>query len=350
MTPGNALKKPQVPSAAPNAAPPARAPRRTPLHGIDAATLRNAPAPSRAAVRDPARRAKRSRVDVWRTVLAIAIGAPLVAINVLGAPYYLAPHAVQVRDDLHPWLRASGYVGQSAGIVALLIFVFLWLYPLRKKFRSLAFTGSIGKWLDVHVTSALVLPLLLAIHSAWHSDGVIGLGLVAMLVVIASGVVGRYLYTRIPRAKSGVELTREEVAMQRRELIEALATTTGLDEDAVERALDLEPETTGHESPLRVLWHLLTNDLTRWRRTHALRQRWTALAPGQRPLSGKAIREAVGIAGREISLAQQTRMLDATHRVFRYWHVAHRPFAVTALVAVVIHVVVVVAVGATWFR
>jgi hypothetical protein len=51
-----------------------------------------------------------------------------------------------------------------------------------------------------------------------------------------------------------------------------------------------------------------------------------------------------------MSLTQQTRMLDATHRVFRYWHVAHRPFAITALVAVVIHVAVVVAVGATWLR
>jgi hypothetical protein len=58
----------------------------------------------------------------------------------------------------------------------------------------------------------------------------------------------------------------------------------------------------------------------------------------------------VAIADREISMAQQARMLDATQRVFRYWHVAHRPFAVTALVAVVIHVAVVVTVGATWFR
>lgn len=275
---------------------------------------------------------------------------PLVAINIAGAGYYLSPASSRVRDPLHVWLRPSGYVGQSAGILALLVFVFLWLYPLRKKWKALAFTGSVGKWLDVHVTSALILPLLLALHAAWHSDGVIGLGLVAMLVVIASGIVGRYLYTRIPRTRSGVELTRDEVATQRRELVERLATTTGLPTDAVEGALDLDPERAAHESPLRVLRHLLTNDLMRWRRTRALRLRWAALAPGSRPLSREALRDAVRLAGREISLAQQTRMLEATHRVFRYWHVAHRPFAVTALVAVVIHVVVVVAVGATWFR
>ena len=58
------------------------------------------------------------------------------------------------------------------------------------------------------------------------------------------------------------------------------------------------------------------------------------------------------IAGRPcqvVPLTQQVRMLGVTHRLFRYWHVAHRPFAITALIAVVIHVAVVVALGATWF-
>ena len=43
-------------------------------------------------------------------------------------------------------------------------------------------------------------------------------------------------------------------------------------------------------------------------------------------------------------------MLDATHDVFRYWHVVHRPVALAALVAVLVHVGVVIVMGATWFR
>ena len=62
------------------------------------------------------------------------------------------------------------------------------------------------------------MPLLLAIHATWRADGVIGLGLLSMMVVIASGVIGRYLYVRIPRARNGVELTREEVARRRLEI------------------------------------------------------------------------------------------------------------------------------------
>ena len=347
MNPGNGLRKHEVPPITAGGAVPLRAPERMPLQDSPHEPFRK---PARRPLRKVETRQSRSSTKLPRIIWVICVIVPFIAINAIGARYYLAPTAVRVRDPLHPWLRPSGIIGQSAGILALVIFLFLWLYPLRKKWKALAFTGSIGKWLDVHVALALSLPFLLAIHSAWRSDGLIGLGLVAMMVVIASGIVGRYLYTRIPRAKNGVELTREDIAVQRRQMIERLAETTGLDDAAVERALDLEPDAAGHESPPKVLWHLVTNDLTRRRRTRALRQRWTTVAPGTRPLSRAALREAVSIADREISMAQQARMLDATQRVFRYWHVAHRPFAITALVAVTIHVTVVIAVGATWFR
>jgi hypothetical protein len=280
----------------------------------------------------------------------ILLALPLLAINAVAVPYYAMSPAERVRHPWHHLLRPSGAIGQSAGIAAFLIFVFLWLYPLRKKYRRLAFTGSVGKWLDVHVTSALLLPLLLAIHAAWHSDGVIGLGLVAMLVVIASGVVGRYLYVRIPRAKSGVELSRDEVSGARRDLLERLAASTGQSPEAIEEALALPTAGSGSRSVPAALWLMVTNDLTRARRRADLRRRWKVAAATSGSLEGRALDEAVMLADREMALQQQARMLEATHRVFKFWHVAHRPFAVTALIAVAIHIVVVVAVGATWFR
>jgi hypothetical protein len=68
----------------------------------------------------------------------------LVGLTALGASYYFAPVALRVRSPLHPWLRPSGYVGQVAGFVALLILLTLWLYPLRRRFRSLAFLGAMS--------------------------------------------------------------------------------------------------------------------------------------------------------------------------------------------------------------
>lgn len=287
--------------------------------------------------------ARRGRWKIWAWTFGVAL--PLLAVNVLGAPYYLEPMSERVRHPWHAMLRPSGTIGLTAGIVAVAIFIFLWLYPLRKKYKRLAFLGSLGKWMDVHVATALAMPLLLAIHATWRADGVIGLGLLAMLIVIASGVIGRYLYVRIPRARNGVELTREEVAGRRRELIGELAETTGLGVDVVERTLDVGEADVSEQGLGKIFMRLLSDDLTRWRRTAELQRRWAGVAPAGGPLSKAALGEAVRLASQEMSLQQQSRMLEATHRVFRFWHVAHRPFAVTAMVAVIIHIVVVLAVG-----
>ena len=308
-------------------------------------------APPKPAQSPRARRAAgdaRPPLAAQRWPIVTILGA-LALVNLAGLPYYRLSLAERARSPWHAWLRPSGMVGQSAGILALLIFVFLWLYPLRKKYRALAFTGSVARWLDVHILAAIGLPLLLAIHASWRFDGIVGLGYFAMLIVCASGVVGRYLYVRIPRSRSGVASSREEVAMERRTLITDIAAESGLDPFVVEQALSV-PGPAGSTSVWRTFLHLLSDDITRWRLTRALRRRLRGgKTRGAKALDAETVDRVVRLASREISLAQQLRMLDATQRVFRFWHVAHRPFAVTALVAVVIHVAVVIAVGATWF-
>jgi hypothetical protein len=275
----------------------------------------------------------------------VVVAGLLATVLVYGSPYYRLAMAERVRHPLHAWLRPSGYVGQSAGIAALAIFLFLWLYPLRKRFRSLAWTGSLARWLDVHVSAALLLPLLVSIHAAWRFGGIIGLGFWAMMLVWTSGLVGRYLYARIPRSRGGVELSRDEIAAERKRLLQAIATTTGLDLRAVEEILHADPPPPGL-GPAGTVLRMVRDDLTRRRAAHRLRRLCAARAGGRR--DARSIARAMMLARQEVALTQQARLLGATHDLFRYWHVAHRPFAVLALTAVLIHVIVVVAVGATW--
>ena len=282
-------------------------------------------------------------------VLLVLFVALLFAISVIGLPYYVLPVAERVRSPLHPWLKPAGYIGQSAGLLAVAIFIFLWLYPIRKKARWLAWTGSVARWLDVHVLAALALPLLVAIHSAWRFEGLIGLGFWSMMVVWLSGIVGRYIYARIPRGKAGIELTLEEIATRRQQLLEQIATT-----HRPRRARDRARAR--HRSGRRAGAPESWGRCCAWWRT-------TWRAAGRRAGSGACARQSgprrrkqdrqvltwvLRLAKREMALTQQTRMLDATHAVFRWWHVLHRPVAIAALLAVLVHVTVVVALGATW--
>lgn len=284
------------------------------------------------------------------TTAALVFGLILVAFNLFGMRYYLLPRAEQVRDPLHVWLRPSGYLGQSAGVLALLIFLFLWLYPLRKKFRWLAFTGSISKWLNVHALAALGLPLLVAAHATWQFGGVIGLGFWSMMIVWLSGIVGRYIYARIPRSQAGVELTIEEIAAQRQQLLDDIAGLSGLEVKEVEAVLAPDPAPTAGLGLWQTMRRMIADDLGRRRAAASLRRQIKLRRPMQRRSDAAVLKEVLRLANREMALVQQARMLGATQNILRFWHVAHRPLAITALVAVVIHVVVVVSLGATWFR
>ena len=305
-------------------------------------------APASVRLHTPARRAPkkpRSAAPVVAAVFAVL----LLGLNLFGLQYYLLPKAEQVRSPLHVWLRPSGYIGQGAGVVALAIFLFLWLYPLRKKFRWLAFTGALSKWLDVHSLAALGLPLLVAAHATWKFGGVIGIGFWSMMVVWASGIVGRYLYARIPRSQAGVELTIEEIGAQRQALLEEIAQRSGLDATAIESVLDADPTPTAGLGPWQTVRRMVADDLRRRRAAAELRRRIQRTRPMNRRDDAAMLTEVLRLANREMALVQQSRMLEATQNVLRFWHVAHRPLAVTALAAVLIHVAVVVSLGATWF-
>lgn len=270
----------------------------------------------------------------------------LAGLTLVGAPYYFAPFADRVRSPWHPWLRPSGYIGQSAGIVSLLIFLSLWLYPLRRRFRWLAFTGSMAKWLEAHVAFALLLPLLAAVHAGWRFTGLIGLGYDAMLAVWLSGIVGRYLYTRIPRGRSGLELDAGDVAKARHALVEEIAKRTRLKVEDVREILGDDPWPCEGLGVFATLRQLVRDDFARWRTTRTLGRVIARRAGGR--VSRSVLKRIRQLARREMALMQQARMLGATQRLFRFWHVVHRPFAIAALAAVLIHVTVAVAMGATW--
>ena len=289
-----------------------------------------------------------------RVGLGIVLGllGVLVAANLAGLPYFLLSSVERVRSPLHPWFRPSGIVGQAAGIVAFALFLFLWLYPLRKKFRRLAVTGSVAAWLNVHVIAGLSVPFLAALHAAWHFTGLIGLGYGAMLVAWMSGIVGRYIYSRIPHSKSGVELTRDEVEAQRQAVLQQIIDATGIEGELLEHILlaGTSPAVSSDVHPLKAIGVMIANDLRRWRALRQLRWDWHGTSTSERAVEHEMLSTMRRLMRREIALTQQARMLDATHRLFRYWHVAHKPMAISALVAVVLHVGTAIALGVTWFH
>ena len=65
-------------------------------------------------------------------------------------------------------------------------------------------------------------------------------------------------------------------------------------------------------------------------------------------LSKTGIMEVLKLIKNEISLNNKIERLQTMQRLFKYWHIAHLPFALIMLVIMVIHVGITLAFGARW--
>lgn len=101
---------------------------------------------------------------------------------------------------------ASELFGHSLGIVGFILMLMTeTLYSLRKRSRS-ARWGRMSSWLQFHIFTGLVGPYMILLHTSWKFNGLAGVTTLFTVVIVISGFVGRYIFTRIPRTADGLEI------------------------------------------------------------------------------------------------------------------------------------------------
>jgi len=99
---------------------------------------------------------------------------------------------------------ASDLFGHSLGIFGFILMLMTeTLYSIRKRSRS-ARWGRMATWLKFHIFTGLVGPYMVLLHTSWKFNGLAGVTTLLTVVIVISGFVGRYIYTRIPRTADGV--------------------------------------------------------------------------------------------------------------------------------------------------
>lgn len=98
---------------------------------------------------------------------------------------------------------AGDFFGHSLGILGFLLMLMTeTLYSLRKRMRTIRF-GRMSMWLKFHIFTGLVGPYMVLLHTSWKFNGLAGVVTLLTVVIVISGFVGRYIYTRIPRTADG---------------------------------------------------------------------------------------------------------------------------------------------------
>jgi hypothetical protein len=111
-----------------------------------------------------------------------------------------------VVNTTHSIPPASELFGHGLGVVGFVLMLMTeTLYSLRKRSRSVRW-GKMSTWLQMHIFMGLVGPYMVLLHTSWKFNGLAGVTMLLTMIIVVSGFIGRYIFTRIPRTLDGLEI------------------------------------------------------------------------------------------------------------------------------------------------
>jgi hypothetical protein len=282
----------------------------------------------------------------------VAAVSLILFLGAYGLDYYSLPIEDRPFSPLHAQLRSSGLIGLRLGILSAGLFVCLFLYPLRKRWRWLAGKGSTRRWLNFHILLGLSTPFVVTFHTAFKFRGLAGLAYWTMISVALSGLVGRYVYAKIPRSMSAVRLTMGELEAQTAALAAGAGTSAYLREEDLAALLRVPTSREIRDmNLLHALWTMARTDLSRPFALSRLRRRELSGSEriltlgGLRPSHNVELETVLSNVQKQARLTTAMAFLDRTERVFHLWHVIHRPFSISFVALIAVHIGVALSVG-----
>ncbi len=247
------------------------------------------------------------------------------------------------RDDLYTPASDFGY---WLGVVGGSLMLVLLIYPLRKRFAALAVIGPLKHWFRFHMFAGVAGPLIVLFHSTFRVGSFnAAIALASMLLVVASGIVGRVIYRKIHNGLYGSRATATE--LQR-----ALALQMDSLQGALARLPVLEREM-GRFSALAALqpqgrWqhalHFATLDwkrrLASWRVHRAIAGRDSKVGAGD-TATNENLRMLAKTLDDTLRAAQRTAQFATYEKLFSLWHIVHIPFLCMLVITALVHVIAV---------
>jgi hypothetical protein len=179
-------------------------------------------------------------------------------------------------------------------------------------------------------------------HTAFKFGGIVSISFWSMVGVVVSGVIGRFIYIQIPRTINGRELSLQEVREMRENVEAMIKSKYNFSEDDATKIMQT---TNVRETSTSGSWvgSVFRKTMRDWQTVRNLKS-----VIKSRGLSRVQRKQLLGLVREEISLNNRIDRLQTMRKLFKYWHVAHLPFALIMLIIMVVHVAVTLAFGYKW--
>ena len=267
----------------------------------------------------------------------------LLAIN--GYQYYTTPIEERFFNPDHNLLKPSGVLGHGFGIIGtLMMIVGVSTYMIRKRYRRLFNIGYLKHWLEFHIFLCTVGPILVLYHTAFKFGGIVSVSFWSMVLVVLSGVVGRFIYKQIPRTIQGQEISIQELKSIKEKLAARVRNVLSDDSSTLAEFERISSYERYKTFKLSTSMGFIIRDLFDHKKVMALFKKRIELLG----INKSERTELIKAAKSEIVMARRIGLLRTTQKLFHMWHIFHLPFAITMFVIMVLHVVVTIMFGYKW--
>jgi hypothetical protein len=254
------------------------------------------------------------------------------------------------RNERH-WVPETG-PGYWLGIAGAVAMLALLIYPFRKRFMSLRFLGSVPTWFRLHMALGMLGPSLILLHCNFRSESLnASVALNAMLIVAASGLIGRFLYSHVHSTLSGKRMAATTffdeltpgVGIARANPFfglsqRSLARVSAVTKDALTPPRGIL-RAIGYASLVRWQTRQLSRSLSREIRARNAELVRVEAAP-RRQLR-QARRDFEQDVAAHLAAVRKAADLAIYERLFSLWHFLHLPLFMMLVIAAIVHVIAV---------
>jgi hypothetical protein len=248
------------------------------------------------------------------------------------------------------YITPESGLGYWLGIIGGSMMLLLILYSVRKRVSWLAKLGSLPLWFETHLVLGIVGPILILFHSNFALGSAnSNVTLICMLIVVASGFVGRYLYTHVHYGLYGRRITLAELQAGAERMRKPGAGMEFLPEllsriEACEEQLLASGPRLAVLSLAKPLVVALKTVATRWRLRRYVR---TALRVAARKSPAIAAnrknlrRVAAAYIDMRLIATRRVAAFESFQQLFSLWYVLHVPMIFVLVIAGIVHVIAV---------
>lgn len=248
---------------------------------------------------------------------------------------------------LENYITAESGIGYFLGIMGGSMMLLMLLYSLRKRIRFMRSWFATKYWFRMHMMFGVLGPTLILYHSAFKLGSTnSNVALICMLVVAASGLVGRYIYRQIHFGLYGSKTTAEQLKtdfLSSRSEIDALLKihpdfeqklfvidTSDLDkkQNIISQFLKLFTfSITG-----RIAYYSAVRNLSKTIRLIQKNENW------DKRTTKKFFREAKNTLAVYYATIRKIVGFQFYERMFSLWHVLHIPLFIMMIISGITHV------------